>query len=181
MSVRPIPPRALMSVPGLNNTRKFYQVLQDPAPFAGMSFPEGKPWASLASAGFQSVVCLTNDTPPYDPSPLRVLFSAKFKDLAGCLQPDDPQREAAMLRDVVRAVVGELQVGRGVVVHCRGGTGRSGTVIACTFRALGMSHKEVLTYMTSVNKHRQKYAGWKGWPESDWQSVQLVEFMSENV
>jgi hypothetical protein len=78
-----------------------------------------------------------------------------------------------MLTDVVYAVADELRTGRGVVVHCQGGTGRTGTVIACTFKLLGMPTDAVLQYMTEVNKSRQKYPGWKGWPESDWQRCQV--------
>jgi protein-tyrosine phosphatase len=170
MSVTPITPRPLASAPTLDSAQKFYQVLQAPAPLAGMSFPSGVPWTLLASAGFQSVVCLTDAVAPYDPSPLTILRAAKFKDLYGGTQPDDPVREGAELADVVGAVVAELRAGRGVVVHCQGGTGRTGTVIACTLRALGMSEEDVLTYMATVNRARGKS---KGWPESEWQARQV--------
>ena len=162
------------SVPGLDNPQKFYQVLREPAPLAGMSFPEGNPWAFLASVGFRSVVCLTHGVLPHDPAPLLVLRSATLKDLAGDVQPDDPKREADTLKEIVQAVVSELRAGRGVVVHCAGGTGRTGTVIACTLRTLGMANNEVLTYMANLNQAREKYAGWKGWPESDWQRRQVT-------
>ncbi len=102
-----------LSVPGLDNPRVFYQVLQNPAPLAGMSLPTGSLWGALASAGFRSVVCLTSNNAPYDPAPLQILCAAKMEDLAGCLQPDDPEREAEILKSVVRFVVGELQSGRG--------------------------------------------------------------------
>ncbi len=180
MTIQPISPKA-MSVPGLDDPRVFYQVLQNPAPLAGMSFPTGSLWGALASAGFRSVVCLTGNNAPYDPASLQILCAAKMKDLAGCLQPDDPEREAEILKSVVRFVVGELQSGRGVVVHCAGGTGRTGTVIACTLRSLGMSKDEVLNYMMSVNSVREKYPGWEGWPESDWQRCQLAGWVADGV
>ena len=178
MSVEPIPPEALWSVPGLDTPHRFYQVLRAPAPLAGMSFPNGPPWNSVAAAGFESIVCLTDDTPPYDPSPLRVLLALKFKDLVGGAQPDDPQREAAMLRDVVQAVVDELRSGRGVLVHCAGGTGRTGTVIACALAALGMPEDEVLKYMASVNGARGRSPGW---PEADWQKRQVTTFVARHA
>ena len=127
MSVAPIPPETLPSVPGLGTPQRFYQVLRVPAPLAGMSSPDRPSWKAIAAAGFQSIVCLTNNTPPYDPSPLRVLRAVKFKDLVGGTRPDNPQREADMLRDVVHVVADELRAGRGVVVHCAGGTGRTGS------------------------------------------------------
>jgi protein-tyrosine phosphatase len=178
MSVEPIPPEALRSVPGLDTLQRFYRVLRAPAALAGMSFPNGPPWKSVATAGFESIVCLADNTPPYDPSPLRVLRALKFKDLVGGARPDNPQREAAMLYEVVQAVVDELRSGRGVVVHCAGGTGRTGTVIACALAALGMPQDEVLKYMASVNTARRKSPGW---PESDWQQLQVADFVPKNA
>src|SRR5262249_37598247 len=113
MNVALIPPGALRSVPGLETPQRFYQVLRSPAPLAGMPFPERLSWKAIAAAGFESVVCLTNDTAPYDPSPLRVLRAVKFKDLIGGNRPDNPQREAQKLRDVVQLIVEELRAGRG--------------------------------------------------------------------
>jgi protein-tyrosine phosphatase len=173
MSVAPIPPEALKSVPGLDTPQRFYQVLRTPAPLAGMSFPERPSWQAVSAAGFDSIVCLTNNAAPYDPSPLRVLRALQFEDLVGGRSPDDPTREAEMLRDVVRLVVDEVQAGRGVVVHCVGGTGRTGTVIACALAALGLPEAGVLDYMATVNVARRKS---RGWPESDWQQSQVAGF-----
>jgi hypothetical protein len=139
-----------------------------------MPFPEQVPWTAIAAAGFEWIVCLTHDAPAYDPSPLRVLRAARFEDLVGGGQPDDPRREAAMLRDVVLAVVEELRAGRGVVVHCAGGTGRTGTVLACALAALGLSEAEVVKYMTTVNMARGTS---HGWPEADWQTRQVATFV----
>jgi len=173
MIIKPTPPQALLASPPLNDTRSFYQVLQHPAPLAGMAYPRGTPWVDIQSAGFTSVVCLTDDTPRYDPAPLRVLFSGAFRDLAGGCQPPAPEREANLLLQVVDKVCGELTAGRGVVVHCHGGTGRTGTVIACTLRAMGVPKDTLLKYMDSINHSRHKYPGWSGWPESTWQRQQV--------
>jgi hypothetical protein len=176
MSITPIPPQALLASPLLNNTRSFYQVLKLPAPLAGMEYPKGTPWVDLRAAGFASVVCLTDSIPSYDPAPLRVLFSAAFRDLAGGCQPLNPEREADMLLQVVDKVCSELMASRGVVVHCQGGTGRTGTVIACTLRAMGVPKDTLLRYMDSINQSRNKYHGWRGWPESTWQRQQVDRF-----
>lgn len=175
MKIVPIPPEALPSVSGLDSPLRFYQVLRSPAPLAGMPFPERVLWRAVAAAGFESVVCLTNDVAPYDPAPLRVLRAVKFKDLVGGGRPNNPQREAGLLQDVVQAVVDELRAGRGVVAHCAGGTGRTGTVIACALAALGVPEAEVVKYMTTVNKARGKS---HGWPESDWQKSQVASFVA---
>lgn len=169
------PPSALPGTPGLDTLRQFYQVLESPAPLAGMAFPHHRFWQALATAGFDSVVCLTGDAPPCDPSPLHVLRAVGFTDLYDGGHPDDPQHEAGLLRDVVEAVVNEVQAGRGVVVHCAGGTGRTGTVIACTLAALGMAEDDVRDYMAGVNVARGTSYGW---PESDWQESQVARFVS---
>ena len=174
MKIEPIPV-GLSRVPGLNTPRAFYRVLDAPAPLAGMSFPHRPSWKAVAAAGFESIVCLTDDdTPPYDPSPLRVLRALAFEDLVGGRQPRNPQREADLLREVVQAVIDELRAGRGVVVHCAGGTGRTGTVIACALVTLGMSEADVMQYMSTVNVARGVS---HGWPESDWQKNQLAGFV----
>jgi protein-tyrosine phosphatase len=178
MSVAPIPPEALRLIQGLDTPQRFYQVLRCPAPLAGMSFPDQPAWKAVSAAGFESIVCLMNDTTPYDPSPLRVLRALKFKDLVGGSHPDNPQREAEMLRDVVQSVVDELRAGRGVVVHCAGGTGRTGTVIACALAALGMLEADVLKYMGTVNVARRKSPGW---PESTWQKSQVAGFVPKGA
>src|SRR5262245_34030262 len=94
MKVALLPPEALRCVDGLETPQRFYQVLRSPAPLAGMPFPQEPRWKAIADAGFESVVCLTDDAAPYDPSPLRVLHARRFKDLLGGRQPDNPQREA---------------------------------------------------------------------------------------
>jgi hypothetical protein len=173
--ITPITPQALPASPLLSSTRSFYQVLSQPAPLAGMRYPEEKfwPWHDLQAAGFTSVVCLTHSSPRYDPAPLRVLYSAAFDDLWGGSQPSDLAREADMLFQVVGRICNELMAGRGVVVHCQGGTGRTGTVIACTLRAMDVPNETILEYMDLVNRSRNKYPGW---PESPWQKQQVERF-----
>jgi len=56
-----------------------------------------------------------------------------------------PQTIAA----VVAEVVGELQSGRRVVVHCRGGLGRAGTVAACVLAALGRTAEAAVAEVRS--------------------------------
>jgi hypothetical protein len=81
MIVTPIAPRALPASPLLNTTRSFYQVLDAPAPLAGMKYPSERSWPciDLQVAGFTSVVCLTHGIPRYDPTPLHMLFAAGFQ------------------------------------------------------------------------------------------------------
>ncbi|MDC8015722.1 protein-tyrosine phosphatase family protein [Tahibacter soli] len=47
-----------------------------------------------------------------------------------------PERHDAV-RDLADALVAELRAGRGVVLHCRAGIGRSGLIAACVLSRLG--------------------------------------------
>jgi protein-tyrosine phosphatase len=149
---------------------EFYWALERPAPLAGMAYPRSTPWQTLADEGFESIVCLTEAPPRYDPRPLRVLRAFQFKELYGGAYPDDVEAEQAALRDIVGAVTSELVQGKGVIVHCVAGTGRTGTVIACALRALGLPLSDVLDYMKRLNAARGKR---DGWPESGWQLQQV--------
>lgn len=47
------------------------------------------------------------------------------------------EAESEAFEEFVRAVVSRLEASKNVVVHCRGGLGRTGTVAACVLVALG--------------------------------------------
>lgn len=156
--------------------QQFYAVARDPGLLAGMSYPSNTNWQLLHKSGYRHVVCLTGQKPDYDPRPLTVLYSVHLQDLAGGALPLRPEHEEQCIRNAVALILPRLGTGEGVAVHCAGGTGRTGTVVACALKALGLPVHLVLKQMSEVNAVRMKYPGWKGWPESPWQKALLDRF-----
>jgi hypothetical protein len=162
-------------ITGLAVPYDFYWVLQYPAPLAGMPYPSPRtPWQDLAAAGFRHVICLEGDGPAYDPSALIMSHRTHLQDLYGGSIPRHPDQEAMLIREAALAVARRLQTGEGMVVHCAGGTGRTGTVIGCVLRILGFSALQVITYLDHLHQAR----GRSGWPESEWQSQVVQRFVS---
>ena len=155
------------SVPGLEVPRQFYWVKSSQPPLAGMQLPfPGTPWEELFRSGFRWIVCLCSDRPCYDPSPLRFLVAVELCDLFETELPEDPEKEEDSIRIISDAVVGRLERGEGVIVHCAGGRGRTGTVLGSALVKLGEPPEKVVRYLDELHRARGK----AGWPESPWQS-----------
>ena len=163
------------------NPQGLYIVAKTPAPLAGMAYPKKMDWGALSEQGIRWVVNLTESNPGYDPSPLSILLAVSMQDQSGGFQPVDGDRERESLDEVIRTVTSRLRAGEGVAVHCQGGTGRTGTVLACVLRRLGLPIEAVIDQMHAINKARLKYPGWSGWPESDWQRRALENFFTRSV
>ncbi|ARA92658.1 hypothetical protein AWN76_005420 [Rhodothermaceae bacterium RA] len=150
---------------GIDVPRELYWVVSSPAPLAGMRYPQGDfPWPSLHAAGFSYVVSLHPGS--YNPAPLELLFAEQLEDLFSGDPPADVNSERAKVERAVSAVLEAWRSGHGVVVHCVGGRGRTGTVLGCVLRELGFSAAEVIDFLDRVHKTRGK----SGWPEAKWQS-----------
>jgi protein-tyrosine phosphatase len=129
-----------------------------PAPLAGMAYPDTETdWEALHRDGFACVVRL--HSADYDPAPL-VAHDLPLEDLYGGAAPRDAAAEERRIWEAARLVAGHVARSEGVVVHCVGGTGRTGTVLACALRILGRTADEAIA---AVQAHRPR------WPESPWQ------------
>jgi hypothetical protein len=167
-----IPVDDMPTAAGLELLRDHYVVCSDPVLLGGMPYPNlvTPPWRALSRIGFRWVVCLADEEPCYDPHPLELAFCCALEDLAGEREPSQPSREIGLIRDAVNAVIWRLTPRHGVILHCMGGRGRTGTVLGCVLRDLGVPAAEVIAYLDNLHKAR----GREGWPESPWQQ-QVVE------
>jgi len=160
-------------IAGVTIPLELYWVLGDPSPLAGMRYPRaGFPWAALARSGFSCVVRLISDGAPYDPQPVKVAYSAQLEDLLHGSPPSRPRHELRLIREAVAVVSEALARGEGVVVHCGGGRGRTGTILGALLVSLGLAPAAVVAHLDLVHKAR----GTSGWPESPWQAGILQRF-----
>ncbi|MGB9939010.1 protein-tyrosine phosphatase family protein [Methanosarcina sp.] len=166
-------PTSMPVIEGIRIPLTFYVVLKEPALLAGMSYPAmSTPWEKIGNAGFSGVVCLCDSEVSYDPYPLKVLFSAELEDLHYGNAPYDPETLEWLVRRAASIVKREMDAGKGIVVHCVGGIGRTGTVLGCVLRDLGFSADEVVNYLDRTNKSR----GFRGWPETEWQAEMVRRY-----
>jgi atypical dual specificity phosphatase len=103
-------------------------------------------FAALNALGVDTLVTLTEaplDTSAADPGRLRVLW----------LPIDDMQApELDACRQLLSELNVEMEQGRHVVFHCRGGLGRTGLMLACFLIAhRGMSPEQAIEHVRKVN------------------------------
>lgn len=152
---------------GLRVPDDFYWVLAEPAPLAGMLLPRlpFPDWDGLYSDGFRWIVCLCSEHPRYDPSPLGRLATMELTDLVEGGEPVEPEAEEKGIRILGKMIHQKLEIGEGVIVHCAGGRGRTGTVLGVVLRRFGYSGLEAAGFLDAVHRARGK----AGWPEAPWQ------------
>ena len=160
-----IPPKNSLQAQGLRSPEDFYWVLQDPIPLAGMCLPETNwPWQSIHNWGFKNLASL--HPMEHDPNPLTGIYSLPLEDLVSGNPPKNPLLEISKIRSATSTILQSLSDCKGVVVHCWGGRGRTGTVLGCVLRELGYEGETVVKYLDEI----QRVRGRKGWPEAVWQS-----------
>ncbi len=117
-------------IEGLSIPDQFFWVRADRPSLAGMQLPTKViPWDELHSHGFRWIACLCSDRPLYDPFPLERLVSVELCDLAETELPDDPKAGEETFGTIADASIRKLEEGEGVIVHCAGGRGRTGTLL----------------------------------------------------
>jgi hypothetical protein len=148
--------------------------LENGARILGMPYPseELDYWESMKDVGIDAVICLTEDKPMYGSSPLQILASCALSDKSGSFYDNEQKQEEAgeearRYRDLARQTAEALREGKSVAAHCKGGTGRTGTLIGAALLELGFSLESVLTALEQANSLRRR--GDHGWPESPWQ------------
>ena len=167
-----VDPDRMPKVEGVASPKSLYTILEAPALLAGMPMPDERtPWHALWNAGYRQVVCLTDDRPSYDPSPLQVLHSVALQDLYGGRVPDEPDAEIGKIAEASDRVLTALREGDGVIVHCVGGTGRTGTILGAVLCRLGMRAEDAIRHLDTVDQLRDTH-----WPESPWQGEILHRF-----
>jgi Tyrosine phosphatase family len=134
-------------------------------PIIAMRQPSpGTRWQELKDLGIDQVLRLSEESQPYDPAPLRMLGMVAMEDQYEEEKPTDAALEELRLMEAVRLLREGLRHG-GVVVHCVGGRGRTGTVIGAFLHSLGVPREAILERLNLAYQN----AGRPGWPESPWQ------------
>jgi protein-tyrosine phosphatase len=166
-------PAKMPRIDHVNVPSAFYTVLIKPHLLAGMRHPwQGIPWTNLWFAGFSDIVCLVGSDSSYDPHPLEILHRTDLEDLFTQDYPEDPEMQERLVREATKTTVRGLRSGKGIIIHCIGGTGRTGMVLGCTLKELGFAAEEVIDYLDRVNAAR----GRGGWPESPWQAEMIRRY-----
>jgi len=155
----------------------FWEIPGLQAPLGGMPYPTTEIVSLIPFPRYQGIFCLSDEETDYDAAPLHKLGCVCLEDLSSGGNPADPVGEGTATIWVIRRVVVELLAGRGVVVHCWGGVGRSGFIAAGVLVAFGRTPDEAARI---VNRATSK-AGLGSWPESGWQRRFLAHLLKVDL
>ena len=96
-----------------------------------------------------------------------------MQDLKDGTIPRNPLMEKKRIKNAVQSAISALDEESGVIIHCVGGAGRTGTVLGCLLVEMNFSGQEVVDYLDYLHRARGKTGGW---PESMWQSRAVLEW-----
>ena len=121
--------------------------------------------AAFRKAGIKTFIDLTeaHELAPYEP----LLANAGAEYHRFPIRDVSVSREARYMHDILDAIDTALAAGRNVYVHCWGGIGRTGTVVACWLQRHGRNPDEALQelarlWQNMAKRHRQPRS-----PETD--------------
>jgi hypothetical protein len=138
-----------------------YLVAVRPAPVLGMAYPRDIEWGKLKEAGIDHVVGL--EPADYESAPVQS-HEFPLEDLYPDSVPTNAITEEMRVREAAAVVAECARKGEGVLVHCCGGKGRTGTVLALVLIDLGRSADAAAD---RVRAH--------GWPEGNkWQEALVL-------
>jgi hypothetical protein len=80
--------------------------------------------------------------------------------------PLTPRPNSKRFAAIASNACSKLEEG-GILVHCMGGRGRTGTIIGAILRHRGYDSAEIIDFLDAAYRRAGKPAGW---PESPWQS-----------
>ena len=86
-------------------------------------------------------------------------------DLCEIELPHDPSAEFDRIAAIASTGYAKLKEG-GVLVHCAGGRGRTGTIIGAILRHCGHGPAEIIDFLDAAYCKAKN----SGWPESPWQA-----------
>lgn len=153
--------------------KDIYLVLTEPAFLLGMRNPgpcHHSLWPKFQNLGVNTLVCLT-DVVEYDMRYLRHIYQP-LQNLSRGMIPMQPDEEEQKIQLIANQVIELLNSRSGVVIHCEGGRGRTGTVMGCVLKGLGYGEERAIEYLKQLHVSR----GRDGWPESEWQEDVVRRF-----
>lgn len=114
----------------------------------GLFEPLAQDMADLEKLGIRTIVNLTRS--PLDPNPESFGFRVihfPIDDMS-IPSPDAACRLCSLVLDAIHADPTEP-----VVLHCKAGLGRTGTMLACCLVSLGRTAEEAVAEMRRINRH----------------------------
>lgn len=169
-----LPIEEMPQISSMDTPDTIYTVIRNPAILAGMRIPScATPWKELYRIGLRQLICLTDSSPDYPVDPLTIAGHYPLQDLYGGILPADPAVEFSRIQQASDQALSLITRHIGVVIHCTGGTGRSGTVIGCILKGLGYNTSIILSYLDQINRIR---GARRGWPESIWQAEAIRKY-----
>jgi predicted protein tyrosine phosphatase len=137
---------------------------------------------SLIHAGIDSIVDLTQRGDSF--SPYEKTLASECADFGVKVErvnfpiPDYDIPTELLMKKILDHIDEQLAMGKRVYLHCIGGIGRTGTVVACHLIRRGLTGTEALAELQNL---RQNSASWyRRSPESDMQIRFVMEWEEKN-